>query len=71
MNMTRLTGPLLMGVLILGVWVGTARGDNVALVDPSYNPEAFGESLGPWSATAGWEFSPSIDIHVTQLGFYD
>ena len=58
-------------LFVLALCTSNAQADSAALIDTGYQSGLISLSDDTAGITVGWEFSPTSDIWVTQLGYFD
>ena len=60
-----------MSLLVLASYTPNARADSIALIDTGCQSDLISLTAETAGMTVGWEFSPTGDIWVTELGYFD
>ncbi len=62
----------IVGLFIVTVCMSHTQADIIALIDTGYQPGLISSlSADTVGRTVGWEFTPTCDILITQLGYFD
>ena len=57
--------------LVLSLCTSATQADSIALIDTGYQSDLISLTAETAGMTVGWEFYPTCDIWVTQLGYFD
>ena len=72
MNLAKRMLLAIVGLFIVTICMSRTQADTIALVDTGYQPGLISSlSADTADRTVGWEFIPTCDVWITQLGYFD